>query len=112
MDNTSQTQAVDVDSGSRPTKAPVLKHLLIGLAVPLIVFLAGIYMLSVATLIGLIVVIVAIAITVGILMAAWRMIRQSNLDIEPAQWKTKTFPLASLILIVGLSLIVFFIFSG
>jgi hypothetical protein len=88
-----------------------LKHYLFALAVPLLILLAGIFLLSVAALLGMIIIIVAIAMTVGIVMAAVRINRQRNLDAEPAQWKTRTLPVTSLILIVGLASLIFFIFA-
>lgn len=106
--NTSQAQEAEVASRLPPT--PALKHILLGFLVPLIIALTGFY--YAAMLIGLILIIVSIALTAGILMAAFRINHQKNLETEPPQWKTKTFPLTSLILIIGLSVIVFFIFLG
>ena len=111
MDNTSPIQESSTDSKPILAKTPTLKHLLIALAVPLVIFLVGVFLLSVAALLGLIVIIVAIAITAGMLMVALRITYQKNLDNEPAQWKTKTFPLTSLILIVGLSTLIFLVFA-
>jgi uncharacterized membrane protein YecN with MAPEG domain len=105
----------DSESHKNPThrsNIPTRKHFLVVLAIPLVFLLVGIALLSIAALVGLIFVIVAIAITVGIVMAAVRLKRQSKIDTEPAQWKTRTLPLTSLIIIVGLAICIFVMFSN
>lgn len=112
MDRTSlPIQESSKDSKPPLAKTPTLKHVLIALAFPLVIFLVGVFLLSIAALIGLIVIIVAIAIAAGMLMVALRITYQKNLDTEPAQWKTKTFPLTSITLIVGLATLIFFLFA-
>jgi hypothetical protein len=112
VDKTSQIQELNIDSKPLSVKTPTRKHFLIALVVPLTTLLVGIFLLSTAVLVGLIFVIVAIAIAAGIVMAAVRLKQQSKVDTEPAQWKTRTLPLTSLILIAGLAIFIFVIFSN
>ena len=84
---------------------------MIALAVPLAILLIGFSLLSIATLIGLIIVIVAIGIMAGMLVAGLRIVYQKRSGTEPAAWRTRTLPLTSLVLIVGLSVLIFFIFA-
>lgn len=110
MNTTSQVQEPFSDS-VRPVRKPSLKHFLVALTVPFVVLLAGVFLLSLVTLLGLILIIVAIAITVGIIMAAVRL-KHQRMDAEQAQWRTRTLPLTSLILIVGLAVLLFCIFAS
>lgn len=108
---TPQAQELNKSAKAAPVRKPTLKYFLIALSVPLVILLAGIFLLSVTALVGLIAIIVAIALVAGILMAALRIAYHKKSETEPAPWKTKTLPLTSLILILGLSTLIFFIFS-
>lgn len=107
-------QTVKTSSGSKTRSAgkPTLKHVLIALTVPLAVLLLGVLLFSIAALVGLILIIVAIALAAGIVMAALRISYQKHSDAESARWKTRTLPLTSLVLIAGLATLIFFWFAN
>lgn len=111
MNTTSRAQELSKGDKPAPVRKPTPKYFLVALAVPLVILLTGIFLLSVTALVGLIAIIVAIALVAGILMAALRIAYQKKSETEPAQWKTRTIPLTSLILILGLSILIFFTFS-
>ena len=106
MNNTDRIQDPNIDA----VKSPTRKHFLIALAFPLVILLTGIFLWSAVALLGLILIIVSIAITAGMLMAAVRIKRQSSSEVEAARWETRTFPLTSLLLIVGIASALFYAF--
>lgn len=72
------------------------------LSIPVVFLAAGILIASVAAVLSLILIIAAIAVTVGIIVAAVRIQRHKNLSPEEKKlWRYQTYPWLSFLLIAG-----------
>lgn len=93
----------------KSTNTPPQKKLLstktkaiIFLSIPVLFLAAGILVASVAAVLSLILIIAAVAVTVGIIVAAIRIQRHKNLSPEEKKlWRYQTYPWLSFLLIAG-----------
>lgn len=75
---------------------------IIFLSIPVVFLAAGILVASVAAVLSLILIIAAVAVTVGIIVAAIRIQRHKNLTPEEKKlWRYQTYPWLSFLLIAG-----------
>lgn len=75
---------------------------IIFLSIPVVFLAAGILVASVAAVLSLILIIAAVAVTVGIIVAAIRIQRHKNLSPEEKKlWRYQTYPWLSFLLIAG-----------